>query len=95
MSKRFFQIYFIVLMLSCFFCLLEMVLTALSGPRMAVILLLVLESLLLSIPLPMQTFYLLYNTSDNAYSSKLFHCVLGLWAVYFILIIIAPFTSVF
>ncbi len=95
LSKRFFQIYFIVLMLSCFFCLLEMVLTALSGPRMAVILLLVLESLLLSIPLPMQTFYLLYNTGDNAYSSRLFHCVLGLWAVYFILIIIAPFTSVF
>ena len=94
-SNRFFQVYFIVLMLSCFSCLLEMVLTALSGPRMAVILLLVLESLLLSLPLPMQTFCLLHNTGESVYSSKLFHSVLGLWTVYFVLIIIAPFTNVF
>lgn len=65
-SKRFFQTYFTVLMLSCFSCLLEMVLIALPGPRMAVILVLVLESLLLSIPLPMQTFFLLHNTGESA-----------------------------
>ena len=59
------------------------------------ILLLVLESLLLSLPLPMQTFYLLYNAGESARSSKLLHSVLGLWTVYFVLIIIAPFTNVF
>ena len=50
------------------------------------ILLLVLESLLLSLPLPMQTFYLLYNAGESARSSKLLHSVLGLWTVYFVLI---------
>ena len=94
-SKRFFQIYFVVLMLTCFSCLLEMVLIALPGPRTAMILLLVLESLLLSLPLPTQTFYLLYNAGESARSSKLLHSVLGLWTVYFVLIIIAPFTNVF
>ena len=94
-SKRFFQIYFVVLMLTCFSCLLEMVLIALPGPRTAMILLLVLESLLLSLPLPMQTFYLLYNAGESVRSSKLLHSVLGLWTVYFVLIIIAPFTNAF
>ena len=94
-SKRFFQTYFTVLMLSCFSCLLEMVLIALPGPRMAVILVLVLESLLLSIPLPMQTFFLLHNTGESARSSRLLHSVLALWTVYFVLVIIAPFTSAF
>ena len=94
-SKRFFQTYFTVLMLSCFSYLLEMVLIALPGPRMAVILVLVLESLLLSIPLPMQTFFLLHNTGESARSSRLLHSVLALWTVYFVLVIIAPFTSAF
>ena len=43
----------------------------------------------------MQTCYLLYSTGESARSSRLLHSVLGLWAVYFVLVIIAPFTSAF
>ena len=92
-NKRFFLYYFIALILCCFSCLLEMVLACLEGPRPAVIFLLVLESLFLSLPLVMQTFYLLHSIGENVRESKLLRIVLFLWTAYFVLVIIAPFTS--
>jgi sensor histidine kinase YesM len=57
--------------------------------------LLVLESLLLSLPLPMLTVYLLHCCGENLPSSKLLHAVLGLWALSFILFVSAPFIDGF
>ena len=92
-NKRFFLYYFIALILCCFSCLLEMVLACLEGPRTAVVFLLVMESLFLSLPLVMQTFYLLHSIGENVRESKLLRIVLFLWTAYFVLVIIAPFTS--
>ena len=94
-NKRFFRVYFVILMLCSLSSLLDMVLLRLSSPRRAIVLLLVLESLLLSLPLPMQTLYLLHSTGESARSSRLLRSVFCLWTVYFVLVIIAPFFSAF
>jgi sensor histidine kinase YesM len=54
-----------------------------------------LESLLLSLPLPMQTVYLLHCCGENIRSSKLFHTVLSLLSVYFVLLVCFPFIDGF
>ena len=86
-NKRFFRVYFVILMLCSLSSLLDMVLLRLSSPRRAIVLLLVLESLLLSLPLPMQTLYLLHSTGESARSSRLLRSVFCLWTVYFVLVI--------
>jgi len=83
-SKRFFLSYFITLMLCCFSSLLETVLYDYPVPDEAIYFVLSLESLLLSLPLPMLTVYLLHCCGENIRGSKLFHAVLGLWAIYFV-----------
>ena len=92
-SKRFFQTYFIVLLLSCFFVILEYILLRPKTPRAVVILLMWAETLLLMLPLPMMTIYLLHCSGESPRSSKLFHSVIGLYAVFFVVILCLPFTD--
>ena len=87
-GKRFFRSYFIVLMACCFTCLIDLSLSKYSPPRAAVYFMLVLECLLLSMPLPMLTVYLLHCCGENVRRSKLLHAVLGLWAVFFVSLIV-------
>ena len=54
-----------------------------------------LENLLLSLPPPMLTVYLLHCCGENKRSSKLLHAVIGLWEVYFIFAARAAFTEGF
>ena len=91
--KRFFQNYFLVLMLAGLSGLLELSMPHLNCPRTVFILLLCVESVLLSLTLPMLTVYLLHYSDENLRTSKLFHTVLGLYAVYFLLLIISLFSS--
>ena len=81
-SKRFFLLFFTVLMLNCFSALLETVLLRYPVPIPPVIFLLVLESLFLALPLPMLTVYLLHCSGEDIRSSRLFRAVIVLWAVY-------------
>ena len=94
-TKRFFLNYFTVLLLCCFACFLEFVLYLFPVSSAAIQFILILESLLLSMPMPMLTTYLLHCCGENLRSSKLFHTVIGLWSVFFVLIISTPFSSVF
>ena len=94
-SKRFFLHYFFVLLLSSVSCLVEMVLRYYPIPGAVIYLLLLLEPLLLSVPLPMQTVILLHNANEDLRSGKLLHVVLGLWAVFFILLASVPLTEGF
>ena len=94
-SKRFFLSYFIVLLLSSVCVLVELVLRYYPVSWVAIWSLLLLETLLLSLPLPMQTAYLLRLCGENLRTSKLLRTVLGLWAVFFILLVSIPFIDGF
>ena len=94
-SKRFFLAYFLVLLLLCLTGFIELIILRYPVPPIAYSYLMVLESLLLMQPYPMLTVYLLHCTGENFRTSRLLHAVLGLCTVFFVLIIISPFVSVF
>ena len=94
-GKRFFLVFFIVLLISSVSVLVGMVLRHYPIPSAAIYFLLMLESLLLSLPLPMQTFLLLHFLGENLRTSKLLHAVLGLWTAFFVLLTCSPFIGSF
>ncbi|MBQ8093592.1 MAG: histidine kinase, partial [Clostridia bacterium] len=89
-DRRFFLSYFFLLLISSVCVLVEMVLLNYPVPNAAIYFSLLLGTLLLSLPLPMQTAYLLHCCGESLCSSKLFHAVLGLSVVFFGLITSIP-----
>ena len=85
-SKRFFRTYFIVLMGCILSSLIAIILHFFPVSSVIIYIIVHLECLLLSLPLPMLTIYLLHCCSENMRSNKLFQAVLSLWIVYFILL---------
>ena len=94
-GKRFFLAFFTILMLGGFTGLADMVLFLFSASIAVFRPVLVLECLLLALPLPMLTAYLLHCCEENLRTSKLFRAALVLWAVYFALVISGLFTEAF
>ena len=94
-SRHFFMSYFIIFLLCCLSNVVEMILQYYTAPRAVFIFLLFLESLLLSLPLLMLTAYLLHCCGENIRTSKLFHVVIGLWAVFIALLVSALFIDGF
>lgn len=92
-SLRYFRILFIVLLLLCLSGFIETVLFFYPVPIGVFHLLMILETLLLSLPLPMMTVYLLHCCGENGRSGRLLYTVLALWAVFFVILVSAPFTS--
>ena len=80
-SKRFFMGYFLSFMLGCLSAFLERLFQQFLIPEPVFYSLLILESLLLSLPLPMLTFFLLHCSGENMRLSRLLHTVLGAWAI--------------
>ena len=81
-SKRFFLSYFIIYLLCCLSSLVESFLTIHAFSIPAIYFILFLESLLLSLPLPMLTAYLLHCTGENIRSGRLFRAAFGLWIIF-------------
>ena len=94
-NKSFFRDYFIAIMACCLTVVLDFVFYFYHFPKAAVYLVLVLECLLLSLPLPMLTVYLLHCCGEEARASGLLRAELGLWAAYAILLVTSPFIGVF
>ena len=94
-GKRFFIGYFFVLLLSSVCVLIEMILHDYPVPSVSIYCLQLLESLLLSLPMPMQTAYLLHCCGESLRASKLLRAVIGLWAVFFVLLVSVPFIDGF
>ncbi len=94
-SRRFFLSYFSVLMLSCIVGFLELVFYYSRVPVSAMYLTLVLESLLMSLPLAMLTFYLLHCSGENMRSSRLLYSVLFLFGVHFVQLAVTPLIDIF
>ena len=90
-SRRFFMGYFIIFLLCDLSCIAETALQYYRVPGTLFDFVLALENLLLSLPLPMLTVYLLHCSGENIRASKLLRAVLGLWAVYCILAASAAF----
>ena len=94
-SRRFFLCFFTILLLSGVCVLVELMLRDHPIPSGLVYFLLPLETLLLSLPPPMQTAYLLHLCGESLRESKLLRAVLGLWAVFFALLVSIPFVDGF
>ena len=94
-SKRFFLRYFIAFMLCCLSSFLEAIPLFFPISNAAFYLILAVESLFLSLPLPMLTFYLLHCREEAPRKSKLLFAVAALWAVYCVLCVSAPFIGGF
>lgn len=94
-SSRFFISYFIVFLLCCLSNVVEVLLQHATAPRAVFIVVLLLESMLLSLPLLMLTAYLLHCCGENIRTSKLFHAVIALWAVFFAFLVSALFIDGF
>ena len=94
-SKRFFRVLFTVLVLLSLSGLVEPFMYSYSVSVAAPYFILILESLFLSLPLPMITAYLLHCCGENLRSSKLFHIVLSLEVIFVVLLTSAPFIGEF
>ena len=94
-SRRFFMSIFIGFLLCCLSGILEMAFQSYIVPRAIFMILILLESLLLSLLLPMLTVYLLHCCGEKMRSSKLLHAVLGMWAAAFVLSFSVPFVNGF
>lgn len=96
-NKRFFLIYFVILLLCCLSGLFEIIVYYTSVSSWAMYLALLIESVLILMPLPMLTAYLLHCAFNlngiDMLSSRLFKAVLFIFAVSIIMLIITPFTS--
>lgn len=90
-SKRFFLYYFLAFMLCCLSAMLETILLFIPISNAAFYSILTMESLFLSLPLPMLTLYLVHCRGENIRESKLLRVVTALWAVYCVLCACAPF----
>ena len=86
-SKRFFLKYFIVFILCCSFSLMEVTIYYFPVTRGTVYFILFMESLFLSMPVPMLTAYLLHYCGEKMWENRLFKIVLVLWAVYVIMLV--------
>ena len=94
-NRRFFLIYFLIFLLCCLYSFFEMAFQYYIGPGSVFIVLLFLESILLTIPQPMLTVYLLHSCGENIRSSKLLRTVLGLWVIYCLVLVSAVFINGF
>ena len=94
-GKRFFLCFFTVLMVCCFSGFIELILSHYPVPGAAISIVVFIELLSLSLPLPMLTAYMLHVCGENTRSNRLLHTTLGLLAVYFVVLASSPFNGVF
>ena len=94
-NKRFFQAFFIILMLGGLSGLCDTVLFFFPASIVVFRTMLVLECLFPAMPLPLLTAYLLHYCEENLRTSKLFRTALVLWTIYFAMDISGLFTDAF
>ena len=95
-NKRFFVDYFIALLLCCVSGLADTILSNFYITSTVLYSCVVfLECLILSLPLLMQTVYLLHSSGKSIRSNWLFRTVFGLWAAYCVLLAVVSYRTVF
>ena len=94
-NKHFFIILFTVFVLSMIALFVDLVIYGDPSMVLEEKVTVYFQYLLLSIPMPMFTVYLLRTCGENWRKSFLFRVVVGLWIIYFILLAIAQLTTFF
>lgn len=94
-NKRFFVILFADSVLYMIFAFVDLLVYTDSSMALAKKIVAYFEYLLISIPMPMFTAYLLHTCGEDWQKSSLFRTVIGLWGIYFIFLGIAQFTTIF
>lgn len=94
-NKRFFVIMFAVFVLYMISAFVDLLVYGDPSMVLAEEIVTYFEYLLLSIPMPMFTAYLLHTCGEDWLKSSLFRTVIALWGIYFILLTTAPFTTIF
>ncbi len=95
-NKRFFVDFFIALLLCCVSGLADTILSNFYITSTVLYSCVVfLECLILSLPLLMQTVYLLHSSGESIRSNWLFRTVFGLWAAYCVLLAVVSYRTVF
>ena len=94
-NKKFFIILFTVFVLSMIALFVDLVIYGDPSMVLEEKVTVYFQYLLLSIPMPMFTVYLLRTCGENWRKSFLFRVVVGLWIIYFILLAIAQLTTFF
>ena len=89
-SKRFFLCYFIAFMLCCVSSMLDTLPLFFPISNAAFYTILIVESLFLSVPLPMLTVYLLHCRGEDMRESRLLRGVAVSWVVYCVMVVISP-----
>ena len=92
-SRRFFTTFFGILFLNSCFSLVGILFIDVPGTALVQIITNFWLSLLTIVPLPMLTVFLLHCCGESWRNSPLFRAELALYSLYFILMIIAQFTS--
>lgn len=90
-NKRFFLCYFIVFMVCCLSTMLETIPLFFTISNAAFYAILIVESVLLSLPLPMLTVYINHFRGVSPQKSRLMWFAAGFWAVYIIIVFTSPF----
>ena len=90
-TKHFFLSYFFVFMLCSFSGLIEIILAFYSVTGTVLYVTLILETVLLALPLPMVTVYLLHCCREDFRSSRLLRASIGLWALHMVMLATDPF----
>ena len=94
-SKRFFRSLFILFILLNLVGFIDTITYSYPVPIWIMYLMIILESVLLSIAPLMMTAYLIHCCGEKVFSNKLFHAVLVLWGVFIALLVVSPFTKIF
>ncbi|MBR1486150.1 MAG: histidine kinase [Synergistaceae bacterium] len=94
-SKRFFRSLFIVFILLNIVGFSDTITYSYPVPMWMMYLMIILETVLLSLAPLMMTAYLIHCCGEKVFSNKLFHAVLALWGIFIALLAISPFTEIF
>ena len=94
-SKRFFRSLFVLFILLNIVGLLDIITYSYPVPIWIMYLMIILESVLLSIAPLMMTAYLIHCCGEKVFSNKLFYAVLALWGVFVAMLAVSPFTKIF
>jgi signal transduction histidine kinase len=92
-SRRFFIGYFSMLLLCCVVSLTDLIIARYPDTEAALTVLGFLESLSLSVTIPMLTAYLVRSCGGNVWGSGLFRTALALWLVFLLILASTPFTK--
>ena len=92
-SRRFFFVYFSVLLLCSLASLIDLLIAPYPNLKVLLHILGFIESLSLAMPVPLLTIYLIHCRKESISGNMIFHLVLLIWTIFLVLLLSAPFTN--